>query len=154
MRRCIPRAVALLALVLAALIGGGTALAAPGGGGAPAAAYAAANVCRPNPSPPPGPNLMQVTAPVPGQAVVSPIVDESHFTDYWRFTPASCAALVGEFFGYESTRVRAYGNVLTSIAFLMGMACEELAVSGLEKYDQRFAMLVGVCAIKDAFAEE
>src|SRR2546421_32928 len=74
MRRNIPRVVALLALVLAALIGGGTALAAPGSPGAPEATSAAANVCRPNPSPPPGPNLMQVTAPVPGQSVVSPIV--------------------------------------------------------------------------------
>jgi hypothetical protein len=79
---------------------------------------------------------------------VSPIVDESHLTDYWRFTPESCSALFGEIFGRESIRVRAYGNVLTAIAFLAGMAYEELTGPELAVQDSRFAMLISVNAVK------
>jgi SAM-dependent methyltransferase len=79
---------------------------------------------------------------------VSPIVDENHLTDYWRFTPESCTALFGEIFGHESIRVRAYGNVLTAIAFLAGMAHEELTGRELAVHDSRFAMLISVNAVK------
>jgi SAM-dependent methyltransferase len=80
---------------------------------------------------------------------LSPIVDDDQLTDYWRFTPASCAALFGDIFGRESIRVRAYGNVLTSVAFLEGMAHEELTAQELEMYDSRSAMLVSVYAVKE-----
>lgn len=80
---------------------------------------------------------------------LSPIVDDEQLTDYWRFTPASCAALFGDIFGRDAIRVRGYGNVLTSIAFLEGMAQEELTAQELEAHDDRFAMLVSVCAVKD-----
>jgi hypothetical protein len=80
---------------------------------------------------------------------LSPIVDDEQLTDYWRFTPASCATLFGDIFGRDSIRVRGHGNVLTSIAFLEGMAQEELTAQELEAHDDRFAMLVSVCAVKD-----
>lgn len=85
---------------------------------------------------------------------LSPIIDDAQLTDYWRFTPASCTALFGNIFGHESVRVRAYGNVLTSIAFLVGMAHEELSAEELETHDNRFAMLVSVCAVKDPQVHE
>lgn len=49
---------------------------------------------------------MLATAPA-----VSPILDDDRLTDYWRFTPASCAGLFGEVFAAESVCVRVYGNV-------------------------------------------
>ena len=79
---------------------------------------------------------------------VSPIVDESNLTDYWRFTPQSCSALFGEIFGHDSIRVRSYGNMLTAIAFLVGMAHEELTERELAAHDERFAMLISVSALK------
>jgi hypothetical protein len=79
---------------------------------------------------------------------VSPIVDDDGLTDYWRFTPASCTDLFGDIFGGDSIRVRAYGNVLTSIAFLAGFAHEELTAQELETQDARFSMLVSVHAVK------
>jgi SAM-dependent methyltransferase len=85
---------------------------------------------------------------------LSPIVDDDRLTDYWRFSPASCTALFGDIFGRESISVRAYGNVLTSIAFLVGMAHEELTAEELETHDNRFAMLVSVCAVKDSPVHE
>ena len=79
---------------------------------------------------------------------VSPIVDESNLTDYWRFTPESCSALFGEIFGHDSIRVRSYGNMLTAIAFLVGMAHEELTGRELAAHDERFAILISVTAVK------
>jgi SAM-dependent methyltransferase len=79
---------------------------------------------------------------------VSPLVNDNRLTDYWRFTPASCTELFGEVFGHDSIRVRAYGNVLTSIAFLAGLASEELTTQELETQDGRFSMLVCVHAVK------
>jgi Methyltransferase domain len=79
---------------------------------------------------------------------ISPIVDDDQLTDYWRFTPASCAELFGDVFGHESIRVRAYGNILTAIAFLTGMAVEELTAQELDTHDARFTMLMSVSAVK------
>ena len=69
-------------------------------------------------------------------------------TDYWRFTPASCTALFGEAFGAEYVRVRALGNVLTSIAFLTGMACEELSPHELDTCDDYFPGILTSRAVK------
>jgi SAM-dependent methyltransferase len=80
--------------------------------------------------------------------VVSPIVDDEDLTDYWRFTPASCAELFGRAFGRDAIEVCSYGNVLTSIAFLAGMAHEELSPRELETHDSRFALLLSVYAVK------
>lgn len=79
---------------------------------------------------------------------VSPVVDDEHLTDYWRFTPASCKRLFGDVFRGGSVEVRAYGNVLTSIAFLTGMAHEELSREELEAHDRRHTMLLAVSAAK------
>jgi SAM-dependent methyltransferase len=79
---------------------------------------------------------------------VSRVVDEYGMTDYWRFTRASCTALFERVFGADAIRVTTYGNVLTSIAFLAGMAHEELTVRELETHDPRFAMLVSVRGVK------
>jgi SAM-dependent methyltransferase len=87
--------------------------------------------------------VLLVTVPV-----VSPIVDDGDLTDYWRFTPASCGLLFGDTFGRDAIEVCSYGNVLTSIAFLAGMACEELAPHELEAHDARFALLLSVYALK------
>jgi SAM-dependent methyltransferase len=79
---------------------------------------------------------------------VSPIVDDDRLTDYWRFTPASCAGLFGEAFGAGSVRVRAHGNVLTAVAFLVGLAQEELTAQELETHDHRFATVISIRAAK------
>jgi SAM-dependent methyltransferase len=68
--------------------------------------------------------------------------------DYWRFTEASCTALFGEQFGATNVTVRARGNVLSSIAFLAGLAQEELTRRELETDDPDFPLLVTVRAVK------
>ena len=68
--------------------------------------------------------------------------------DFWRFTPASITRLFAQVFGSEQATVRAYGNVLAGIAFLTGMAAEELSAAELGAYDRFFPVLVGVRATK------
>jgi SAM-dependent methyltransferase len=79
---------------------------------------------------------------------ISAIMDYEEVADYWRFTPASCSQLFGGVFGRDAVRVRAYGNALAAIAFLAGLASEELRTHELDSYDRRFGMLVAVCATK------
>lgn len=68
--------------------------------------------------------------------------------DFWRFTPASCEAVFGEVFGPEWVAVRPYGNVLASVAFLAGMAADELSRRELDVHDDRFPLVVAVRAVK------
>ena len=68
--------------------------------------------------------------------------------DYWRFTLASCHRLFEDVFGAAHTQVQAHGNVLTSIAFLAGMAHEELSQAELDATDPYFPLLISVRAVK------
>ena len=70
--------------------------------------------------------------------------------DFWRFTLASCRRLFSEVFGLDNVTVRAYGNVLTAVAFLMGAAAEELSPRELELEDEFFPVLIAVRAAKTA----
>jgi SAM-dependent methyltransferase len=68
--------------------------------------------------------------------------------DYWRFTVDSCAALVGEVFGAGQIKVRTYGNVLTAIAFLTGLAHEELSPRELDSADPAYPVVIAVRTVK------
>ncbi len=67
---------------------------------------------------------------------------------YWSLTPLSAARLFGEVFGPDNVEVVAYGNVLTSVAFLEGMATRELSRHELETHDPQFPMVVTVRAYR------
>jgi hypothetical protein len=69
-------------------------------------------------------------------------------SEYWRLTAAACSRLFGDAFPGGQLKVVARGNVLTSVAFLMGMAAEELSTRELERDDPFFPMLVTVRATK------
>jgi SAM-dependent methyltransferase len=89
----------------------------------------------------------------PGGALLCTIPTVNRFSartlrgEYWRFTAAGSEALFRELGAIDLT-VEAPGNVLTSIAFLMGMAVEELRPSVLVKTDERFPVIVLVRALK------
>ena len=82
--------------------------------------------------------------------VVSRIARGQSFVDHWRFTPAACARLFGERFGAEHVDVTSHGNVLTCIAFLLGLAYDELSPQELDSRDDDFPLLVTIRAIKTA----
>ena len=70
-------------------------------------------------------------------------------SDHWRFTRASCSRLFGDVFPRDRVTVQTHGNVLTAIAFLTGMAAEELRQRELDHDDENFPLLVTVRAEKD-----
>ncbi len=82
--------------------------------------------------------------------VTVPVVSrtERQLVDYWRFTSAGAEALFGPVFGAEQVTVQSYGNVLTCVAFLTGMAREELSRRELDAHDEHFPLLIGVRAVK------
>lgn len=88
--------------------------------------------------------VLLVTVPV-----VSRIVPRYGLTtDYWRFTPASCARLFGDVFGPEQVTVSTHGNVFAAVAFLRGAALEELPRRKLDAHDPYFPILATVRAVR------
>ena len=84
-------------------------------------------------------------ATVPG---ISPVIDDEALAYYWRFTAASCFELFGGELGHCAVRIREYGNAVSAIAFLAGMAYEELTPRELETYDRRYTVVISVRAVK------
>lgn len=71
-------------------------------------------------------------------------------SEYWRLTAAACSRLFGGVFTGGVVDVRARGNVLSAVAFLVGMAREELSTRELDRNDPFFPLIVTVQARKAA----
>jgi SAM-dependent methyltransferase len=78
---------------------------------------------------------------------VSKIYDR--YPDYWRFTAASCSLLLKEQFGGDQVSVHSYGNVLAALAFLTGMATEDLCSQELQANDEVFPIIITARAVKN-----
>lgn len=85
-------------------------------------------------------------ATVPGISQISRY-DMDRWGDYWRFTSLSARRLCEEA-GFVDVRVTPYGNVLTSVAFLHGLAAEELHQNELNCCDPDYELLIGIRAVK------
>ncbi|TMK70516.1 MAG: class I SAM-dependent methyltransferase [Actinobacteria bacterium] len=68
-------------------------------------------------------------------------------SDFWRFTAPSVERLFGDAFGPDVS-VDAHGNVLTGIAFLAGLAAEDLRPEELAIDDEYFPVLITARAVK------
>jgi peptidoglycan/xylan/chitin deacetylase (PgdA/CDA1 family)/SAM-dependent methyltransferase len=68
--------------------------------------------------------------------------------DLWRMTPAGARALFQAVFTPSQASYDAFGNVLTTGAFLQGLACAELTDAEFEARDPYFPLLTGVRAKK------
>jgi SAM-dependent methyltransferase len=75
-------------------------------------------------------------------------LDPNGGTDFWRFTAESCSRLFGDAFGLDHVTVKAHGNVLAAIAFLEGLAREDLSDRELDVEDELFPVLITVRAVK------
>jgi len=82
---------------------------------------------------------------VPG---ISQIVreDMDREGDFWRFTTRSLADLASECFDPERIEVRSFGNVLACVAFLHGLAEEDLRGDEIDVCDPDFQLIVTVRA--------
>lgn len=68
--------------------------------------------------------------------------------EYWHFTAQSAQRLLKELFPTNNTRVDVYGNVLTAIAFLHGLAAEELRKEELDYFDPDYEVIITVRSVK------
>lgn len=78
--------------------------------------------------------------------------DMDRWGDYWRFTTLSARLLFEEVFPAANVKVRAYGNVLAAMAFLYGLAVEDLRQEELDYYDPDYEALITVRAVKPGSA--
>lgn len=86
---------------------------------------------------------------VPG---ISPVcrIEEERWGEYWRFTTGSVRRLLEEVFPASAVTVKGYGNVLAAIAFLHGLAAEELQEDELGYCDPDYELVVVARATKPA----
>ena len=68
--------------------------------------------------------------------------DLENWGDFWRFTSHSLKRLCLEAGHWHEVDVRTWGNVLSSAAFLYGVAAEELRLKDLEHYDPQYQLIV------------
>jgi len=73
--------------------------------------------------------------------------------DFWRATEAGVRELFRGAFAEDELEVRRYGNLLTTLAFLEGLACHELDPAEFAPYDPWYPLLFGVRARKRADAQ-
>ena len=79
--------------------------------------------------------------------VISRVGPGERDQDRWRFTEVGCRSLLGPLFGPRLS-IRSYGNVLSAVAFLEGMAAEELRRDELDVQDEAYPVIVSARAIK------
>ena len=70
--------------------------------------------------------------------------------EYWRITAQSADALLHEAFPRGDVRVQTYGNVLAAVAFLHGLAPDELEPAELDYVDPDYEVIVAARARKSA----
>jgi trans-aconitate methyltransferase len=84
---------------------------------------------------------------VPGIAQISR-ADMDRWGDFWRFTTAAITRLLREAFPGSEPEVRAYGNVLTALSLLEGVASEELLSEELDHVDPDCEVIVAGRVVK------
>jgi SAM-dependent methyltransferase len=68
--------------------------------------------------------------------------------EYWHFTAQSIEALMTQHFPGASVQVTSYGNVLSAVGFLHGLAAEELSEDELNHPDPDFEVIITARAQK------
>jgi len=86
---------------------------------------------------------------VPGISQISRY-DMDRWGDYWRLTSLSARELFETAFRADRVHVRTYGNVFASVAFLHGIALEEVATQDLDVRDDDYQVIVAIAATKGA----
>ena len=81
-------------------------------------------------------------------AINKSLDEKGAFGDYWAFRSISAQRLFAELFPAEEITVRAYGNVLTAVALLHGIAAGELTREELDAVDRAYELTVCVRARK------
>lgn len=75
-------------------------------------------------------------------------VDLANGEEYWRFTSLALRQLFEEVFPADHVAVRAKGNVLAAVAFLQGLAVQDLRAGALDVVDPDFEVSIALRAVK------
>ncbi|PAF43921.1 hypothetical protein BKH45_00560 [Helicobacter sp. 11S03491-1] len=75
--------------------------------------------------------------------------DYDRWGDYHRFTDMGMQKAFGEVFGEKNIEVKAYGNVLSAMGELQGIAAEELTEEELLQEDNDYQVVITIKAIKN-----
>jgi SAM-dependent methyltransferase len=89
--------------------------------------------------------VVLATVPTVSQRCVDPC---DQYEDCWRLTDHAARRLFEECFPPQLVEIETHGNVLSAIAFLHGVAAEELTPRELDHLDPLFPALVGIRAEK------
>ena len=65
-----------------------------------------------------------------------------HPEDFWRLTDRSLTRLITDNTDSDNFEVQMHGNLVASIAFLMGLSSQELTAEELDFRDSRFPLAV------------
>jgi SAM-dependent methyltransferase len=84
---------------------------------------------------------------VPGISKISRY-DMDRWGYFWSFTTKSARRLFEITFPAENVHINAHGNVLAAIAFLHGLASEELRQKELDYVDPDYELLITIRAVK------
>jgi len=68
---------------------------------------------------------------------------KDQFEDYWRFTSASSKRLLEVQFESGDVQIASYGNVYAAMAFLHGLALDELDIQKLDAHDPKIEVIIG-----------
>jgi SAM-dependent methyltransferase len=79
-------------------------------------------------------------------------IDMERNGDFWRFTSAAARRLFEEGFPGGEIEVGAHGNVVAAVAFLQGIASEELDQEQLHHCDPDYEVLITIRAVKSQAA--
>lgn len=78
--------------------------------------------------------------------------DMNRWGDYWRFTDLSARRLFEEVFPASNVQIETHGNVLVAVAFLHGLAADELEQDELDYVDADYQVSITVRAIRPDLA--
>jgi SAM-dependent methyltransferase len=74
--------------------------------------------------------------------------DMDRWGDYWRFTTKSAEKVFGNVFGEGNIKVTSFGNVLSAVSLLEGLAAHELTPEELDYLDEDYQIIISVTAKK------
>jgi SAM-dependent methyltransferase len=66
----------------------------------------------------------------------------------WNFTSRSVRRLLAEFFGDSALEVEGHGNILGAVAFLHGLAVEDVGPERLAATDPGYEVCITACAVR------
>jgi len=74
--------------------------------------------------------------------------DADRWGHYWSFYQQGIGKAFENVFGVENVEVKAFGNSLSAISFIKGIAAEELKKAELDFYDQDYPVTITILAQK------